>query len=67
MQKNLGIKLLSLQFSQFPNTVKPVYNDHAWDPQKVAVVQMWQLFGGFLIKIGGGYAFCYTIRTATLF
>ncbi len=34
------------------STVKPVYNDHPWDPQKVAVVQRWSVFGGFPIKIG---------------
>jgi hypothetical protein len=34
------------------NTVKPVYNGHPWDPQKVAVAQRWPVFGGFLIKIG---------------
>jgi hypothetical protein len=33
-------------------TVKPVYNDHPWDPPKVAVVQRWSVFGGFSIKIG---------------
>jgi hypothetical protein len=33
-------------------TVKPVYNGHPWDPQKVAVVQSWPVFTGFSIKIG---------------
>ena len=27
-------------------TVKPVYNDHPWDPQKVVVVRRWSLLGG---------------------
>ncbi len=27
--------------SQFCITVKPVHNDHPWDPQKVVVVQSW--------------------------
>jgi hypothetical protein len=31
---------------KFESTVKPVYNDHSWDPQKVVVVQRWSLFGG---------------------
>jgi hypothetical protein len=38
--------------SKGANTVKPVYNGHPWDPQKVAVAQRWPVFGGFLIKIG---------------
>jgi hypothetical protein len=33
-------------------TDKTVYNGHPWDPQKVAVVQSWPVFGGFSIKIG---------------
>jgi hypothetical protein len=28
------------------NTVKPVYNDHPWDPEIVAVVDRWSLFRG---------------------
>ena len=27
-------------------TVKPVYNDHPWDQEKVVVVQRWSLFRG---------------------
>ena len=27
-------------------TVKPMYNDHSWDPKKVAVVGRWSLFRG---------------------
>ncbi len=29
-------------------TVKPVYNDHPWDPKVVAVVGRWSLFRGHL-------------------
>ena len=29
-------------------TVKPVYNDHPWDPKIVAVVDRWSLFRGHL-------------------
>ena len=38
--------LNSYFFSSFSSTVKPVYSDHPWDPQKVVVVQGWSLFGG---------------------
>ncbi len=31
-------------FVRYINTVKPVYNDHPWDPQKVVVVERWSLF-----------------------
>ncbi len=27
-------------------TVKPVYNDHHWDPKIAVVVDRWSLFGG---------------------
>ena len=30
------------------STVKPVYNDHPWDPKIVAVVDRWSLFKGRL-------------------
>ena len=30
------------------NTVKPVYNDHPWDPKIVAFVDRWSLFEGNL-------------------
>jgi len=30
------------------STVKPVYNDHPWDPKIVAVVDRWSLFRGHL-------------------
>ncbi len=30
------------------NTVKPVYNNHPWDPKIVAVVDRWSLFRGQL-------------------
>ncbi len=33
------------------STVKPEYNSHPWDPQKVAVVHRWSLCRGFSIKI----------------
>jgi hypothetical protein len=29
-------------------TVKPVYNDHPWDPNIVAVVDRWSLYRGHL-------------------
>jgi hypothetical protein len=32
----------------FQITVKPVYNDHPWDREKVVVVQRWSLFRGSL-------------------
>ena len=28
------------------STVKPVHNDHPWDPKIVAVVDRWLLYGG---------------------
>ncbi len=28
------------------NTLKPVYNDHLWDPKFVAIVDRWSLFRG---------------------
>ena len=34
--------------NQTRNTVKPVYNDHPWDPNIVAVVDRWSLFRGHL-------------------
>jgi hypothetical protein len=36
-------------------TVKPVYNDHPWDPKMVAAVDRWLLFRGSVylkIEIG---------------
>ncbi len=30
----------------FLTTVKPVYNDHPWDRQKVVVVRRWSLLRG---------------------
>ena len=30
------------------NTVKPVYNDHSWDPKIVVVIDRWSLFRGAL-------------------
>jgi hypothetical protein len=32
----------------FLTSVKPVYNDHPWDPEKVAAVDRWSLFIGHL-------------------
>ncbi len=32
-------------------TVKPVYNDHPWDPKIVAVVDTWLLFRDYLSSI----------------
>ncbi len=29
-------------------TVKPLYNDHPWDPKIVAVVEKWSFFKGHL-------------------
>ena len=31
---------------RFQSTVKPVYNDHPWDREKVVVVWRWSLFRG---------------------
>jgi hypothetical protein len=39
-------------FFVFLSTVKPVYNGHPWDPQKVAVVHRWPLCRDFSIEIG---------------
>ncbi len=36
---------------KFRSTIKPVYNDHPWDLQKVAVLHNWLLCRGFLMKI----------------
>ncbi len=33
---------------ELSSTVKLVYNDHPWDPKKVAVVDRWSLFSGHL-------------------
>ena len=33
------------------STVKPVYSDHPWDPEKVVVVQRWSLFRGSTCEI----------------
>jgi len=34
------------------STVKPVYNDHPWDPKFVAIVDSWALFrGSFMLQI----------------
>ncbi len=33
---------------RFLYTVKPVYNDHPWDPKIVVVVGRWSLFAGNL-------------------
>jgi len=30
------------------STIKPVYNDHHWDPKIVAIVDRWLLFKGNL-------------------
>ncbi len=36
---------------RFVITVKPVYNNHPWDPKFVAVVDWWSLFrGSFMIQ-----------------
>ena len=32
------------QFVEVKNTVKPVYNDHPWDPKIVVVVDRWSFF-----------------------
>ncbi len=29
---------------KYQNAVKPVYNDHPWDPKFVAIVDRWSLF-----------------------
>jgi hypothetical protein len=33
------------------SAVKPAYNDHPWDSQKVAVVHRWLLYRGLSMKI----------------
>ena len=35
--------------AEFLSTVKPVYNDHPWDPKMVAVVDRWSLFRGTFV------------------
>ncbi len=30
--------------TEFDCIVKPVYNDHPWDPNKVTIVERWLLF-----------------------
>ncbi len=32
--------------TEFTNTVKPVYNDHPWNPKFVVAVNRWSLFRG---------------------
>jgi hypothetical protein len=39
------------------NTVKPVYNNHPWDPKIVAVVDRWPLFRGGLYYKNWNWAF----------
>ncbi len=36
------------RLNEVKDTVKPVYNDHPWDPNTVAVVDRWSLFRGYL-------------------
>jgi hypothetical protein len=43
------ISLSVVSFSSAHNTVKPVYNDHPWDPEFMAIVDRWSLFRGTLI------------------
>ena len=35
-------------YVHFVDTIKPVFNDHPWDPKIVAVVDSWSLFRGHL-------------------
>ncbi len=39
------------------NTVKPVYNDHPWDPKIVAGVDKWFLFRGSVFYKNFNWAF----------
>ncbi len=39
-----------VDFANIESTVKPVYNDHPWDREKVVVVQRWSLFRGSKVK-----------------
>ena len=57
------------------STVKPVYNDHHWDPKIVAVVDRWSLFRDHLcnkssewglINGGGRYRQVVAIRRWSL-
>jgi hypothetical protein len=41
-----------MQISFIEYTVKPVYNDHPWDPKIEAFVGRWSLFRGHLPKLG---------------
>ncbi len=40
-------EMMSLKTDQcfFSSTVKPVYNDHPWDPKYEVVLEKWSLFG----------------------
>ena len=42
------ILMFKLLLFWFEITVKPVYNDHPWDPKIVAAVDRWSLFRGHL-------------------
>ena len=46
LKKNKLGHFQTKNFNMFLSTVKPVYNDHPWDPEKVVVVQRWSLFRG---------------------
>jgi hypothetical protein len=43
---------LYLAYRKYIITVKPVYNGHPWNPQKVASEHRWLLRRGCSIKIG---------------
>ena len=56
----------------FACTVKPAYNDHPWDREKVVVVRRWSLFEGQTVKLiflikkipwkqRVGFIICYTV------
>jgi hypothetical protein len=48
--------IFNLYFYQH-GTVKPVNNDHPWDPKIVAIVDMWSLFRGILYYTNFNWAF----------
>jgi hypothetical protein len=52
-QKNsvIVISLLKKSEERVENTIKPVYNSHPWDPQKVAVVQRVAVVQGLVQNI----------------
>jgi hypothetical protein len=44
--QNRGFRVKIGSKLSFWYTVKPVYNDHTWDQEKVVVIKRWSLFRG---------------------